>query len=55
MKHGVSPTRKQKILLTKLKLNIENWLVVKDMPDKLVIVHKHSNKTRELVPSRFGF
>lgn len=49
MKHGKRPTRKQKMLLDKLHLNPDNWLVVKDNPMELIVVHKLSGKQRRLV------
>lgn len=48
MKHGKNPTVKQKKLLTALKLNYENWLIVKDTPDILVIVHRISGEQRSI-------
>lgn len=49
MKHGKKLTRAQKQFLTSMKLNVENWLVVKDTPEAMTIVHRQSNKTREIV------
>ena len=46
MKHGKKPTLAQKQLLRCLGLNPDNWLVLKNFPDKLEIIHRHSNKTR---------
>lgn len=54
MKQGKRPTRRQKLLLKKMGLNYDNWLIVKDTPDFMQIVHRHSgnvrafNKTREV-------
>lgn len=49
MKHGVKPTRSQRIFLKSKRLNSENWLVVKDTPTEMVLVHKHfDNKTRTI-------
>ena len=48
MKHGIKPTRTQKQLLKSMRLNIENWLVIKDTPDVMTIIHRQSNKTREI-------
>lgn len=48
MKHGKKPTREQKILLEKYKLNSDNWLVVKNTPSELLIVHRISDKTKVL-------
>ena len=48
MKHGKKPTVRQKKLLTALKLNYENWLIVKDTPDILTIVHRISGEQRTI-------
>ena len=50
MKHGVKPTRIQKLLLRKWKLDPAVWLVVKDTPERLELVHRHSDKTRKIIP-----
>lgn len=46
MKHGKNPTVKQKKLITKMGLNVENWLVERETSDELVIVHRLSGKTK---------
>jgi len=49
MKNPRKPTRKQKELLKKLRLNPANWLVCsKQVPGKLVIVHRYTGHTREI-------
>ena len=49
MKHGKKPTREQKMLMKQWRLNPENWLVERDTPEKMVIVHRHfDNKTRTI-------
>lgn len=50
MKHGKKPTREQKKLLQKWKLNPENWFVVKDTPDQMLLVHRHSDRTTKIIP-----
>lgn len=45
MKHGKKPTVAQRKMIAKSGLNTENWFVVKDTPEELVIVHRHSDKT----------
>ena len=40
------PTRKQKQLLTSLRLNAGNWLIGKETEAGLCIVHRYSGKTR---------
>ncbi len=46
MKHGKRPTRAQKMMLRAMGLNYWNWLIVEDSPMRLVIVHRHSGKTK---------
>lgn len=46
MKHGKRPTVRQKKLMTEWHLNYENWLVVKDTPGEMVIVHRVTNRQR---------
>lgn len=48
MKNGKRPTRAQKMLMTKHRLNYNNWLVVKDTSTEMVIVHRESGKTRTI-------
>lgn len=48
MKHGKNPTVKQKKMLTALKLNAENWLIVKNTPQELCVVHKISGEIRKI-------
>lgn len=50
MKHGCRPTKKQSIFIKKYGLNPENWLVVKDTPDRMELVHRHSDKTKRIIP-----
>ena len=48
MKNGKRPTVRQKKLLTALHLNYENWLIVKDTPDILTVVHRVSGEQRTI-------
>lgn len=50
MKHGKKPTREQMKLMVKWKLDPTMWLVVKDMPTQMEIVHRHSDKTKKIIP-----
>lgn len=49
MKHGVKPTRAQKKLLQEKKLNPADWLVVKDTPTELQLVHRHFDSVTEII------
>lgn len=50
MKHGKNPTREQRKLLEKWKLDPAMWLVVKDTPTQMVLVHRHFDKTTKIIP-----
>ena len=50
MKHGKNPTREQRKLLQKWKLDPAMWLVVKDTPTQMVLVHRHFDKTTKTLP-----
>lgn len=49
MKHGKKPTVAQCKLMAKWGLNYENWLVVKDTPERMVVVHRLSEKTMRII------
>lgn len=48
MKHGKNPTVRQKKLISKMGLNVENWLIERDTKGELVIVHRLTDKTRTI-------
>ena len=50
MKHGKKPTIAQRKMMQTFGLNSENWLVVKDTPEQLVLVHRHSDTTVRIIP-----
>ncbi|HHV63852.1 MAG TPA: hypothetical protein GXX46_02060 [Peptococcaceae bacterium] len=45
-KNGKRPTRKQKELLASCRLNPENWLIRKNLPDSIEIVHRVTGRAR---------
>ena len=45
MKRPSTPTLRQKQLIGSKRLNPQNWLVVADKPEMLVIIHRHSTRT----------
>ncbi len=49
MKHGKKPTREQRKLIQSKGLDSAVWLVVKDTPDKMELVHRLSDKTRRVI------
>lgn len=48
MKHGKKPTVRQRELMMRWHLNWENWLVVSDNPDEMVIQHRLSEQVRRI-------
>lgn len=48
MKQGKRPTRRQKTGIKANGLNIENWLVERDLADKMIIIHRYSGEKRTL-------
>lgn len=46
MKHGLKPTRKQMALIKKRGLNQNNWLITKNLPDELHIMHRETRDER---------
>lgn len=49
MKHGVIPTREQRKLIQSCKLNPADWLVTKDTPTEMLLVHRHSDNTTRTI------
>lgn len=50
MKHGKKPTVAQRKLMTKWKLDWRDWLVVKDTPERMELVHRQFDRTRKIIP-----
>ena len=50
MKHGKKPTREQRKLMEKCKVNTQDWLVVKDEPSKMTLVHHHFDNKTKIIP-----
>lgn len=49
MKQLKKPTRAQKQLLLKRKLKPEDWMVERDTPELMILVHRHFNSTRRTI------
>ena len=49
MKHGKRPTKNQSIFIKDHGLNPEDWLVVKDRPEQMELVHRYIDKTRRVI------
>ena len=50
MKHGKKPTVAQMVYIKSLRLNPENWLIVKDNSEEFLMVHRLSDKPKKLPP-----
>ncbi|WP_437439969.1 DUF6906 family protein [Paenibacillus sophorae] len=49
MKQGKRPTKKQKIMIAAAKgLVLENWLVERETPTQLVLIHRKSGKPKTI-------
>ena len=48
MKHGKSPTVKQKKLIESRRLNSSDWLVERDTTEKMVIVSRCGKRKRNI-------
>ncbi len=49
MKNGKRPTREQRKLIEQWGLDAHDWLVTKDTPEQMEIVHRHSDKTVRVI------
>ena len=50
MKHGKKPTAAQRKLMQKRKMDPATWLVIKDTPTEMVVVHRCSDNTTKVIP-----
>jgi hypothetical protein len=50
MKHGLRPTKKQKVAIKAVGLNPENWLVFKSINEELHLVHRETGTTK-IIPA----
>ena len=49
MKHAKKPTKKQSILIQEWGLNPADWMIERDTPSEMVLVHRHSEKNRKTI------
>ena len=50
MKHGKKPTREQRKLMEKWKVNTYDWLVERETSTELVLIHRHFENTKKIIP-----
>ena len=55
MKHGKKPTVAQRKLIAGRGLDSAVWLVVKDMPDRMELVHRYSDRTTRIIHKGEGY
>jgi hypothetical protein len=48
MKNGKCPTKKQKQLIAAAGLNENEWLIVKNLSDKMILVHRVNQKSETI-------
>lgn len=54
MKHGKRPTREQRKLIEQAHLRPGEWLVTKNLPDRLELVHYIATEKRRVVYKNIG-
>ena len=50
MKQGKKPTREQRKLMVKWKLDPTMWMVSKDTSTEMVLVHRHFDNRTKIIP-----
>lgn len=50
IKHGQKPTVAQMKLMVKWKLDPTMWMVSKDTSTEMVLVHRHFDNTKKIIP-----
>ena len=50
MKHGKNPTREQRKLMDKWNVNTQDWLVERETLSELVLIHRHFDNTKKIIP-----
>ena len=54
MKKLKKPTRSQKQMMQKRKLNPADWLVERDTTEEMVLVHRHFGRVKKIIPKGGG-
>ena len=49
MKHGKKPTREQRIFLEGKRMNADDWLIVKNTPQMMELVHRHFDNVKRII------
>lgn len=48
MRQGKRPTRRQKLIISGLRLSPDNWLVISDTKESMTIIHRHTDTMRTI-------
>ena len=49
MKKLQNPTREQRRLIKSKRLNPENWMIERDTPTEMVLVHRHFDSKKRVI------
>lgn len=49
MKHAKRPTREQRKLIQQKRLKAEDWMVERDTPEKLILVHRNFDSVTKVI------
>ena len=49
MKQLRKPTREQRKLIQSKRLNPDNWMIERDTPEQMVLVHKHFDNKKRII------
>ena len=49
MKQLKKPTREQRKLIQSKRLNPDNWMIERDTPEQMVLVHKHFEGKKRII------
>lgn len=49
MKHLTKPTRQQRIFLQQKKLNAADWMIERETPTEIVLVHRHFDSVKKVI------
>ena len=50
MKHGKRPTREQRVLMQKWKVNPQDWLVERVTATEMILRHRHFDYKTKVIP-----
>lgn len=52
MKHGTKPTVRQCKILQAKRLKPEDWMIERETPEEMVIMHRYGNSVRTLTKKK---